>query len=496
MKIFGYSAFGYEGALVNVEADLRDGIPAVDIVGLADSSVKESRERMKIAIINSGLDFPQGRVLLSLSPADLKKEGASFDLAMAMAVLDAQNSACSTDSWLCYGELELSGNLRPVRGTYAALQTAVSCGIKKALVPADVSDAEIPDGITVWRIATLKDAWLAVHLASPGKSEKTKTSVPVSESEVAFPVDGTDGTIDDIKNPALVRAMMIAAAGRHHLLVVGKPGCGKTAALMHFPELLPALTNEESQSVARIHSIAGLFSSSNEIMRTPPFRMPHQTASIEGMCGGGVNCRPGEISLAHNGVLFLDEAAEFKASVLQMLRVPLETHSITLSRAGRSTVYPANFQLLMATNPCPCGNFGSETKLCLCSGKSIEQYWRKFSAPLLDRIAIRVYETEKQEGIQPTLAEMREKIAVATKIQRKRGIYNQNLSADKLISVCEMTGQAKTALDGVADISVRGRSNALRVARTIADLDGAEKIDVRHIEESIKLSAWTLPLMM
>lgn len=493
MKVYGYSPFGYEGALVTVETDLRHGIPAVDIVGLADGSVKESRERMKAAIKNSGFEFPQERVLISLVPADLRKEGAGFDLAMAMAVLYAQNPvAHATDSLLCYAELELSGRLRPVRGTYAALESALSHGITKAIVPVSVPDAEIPDGITVCRAITLGEAWHIATSADGGTAPKAPARP--AECGIEFPVTFEEGTIDDIKKPELVRAMMIAAAGRHHLLAVGMPGCGKTLALQHFSELLPALTNEEMQSVKRIHSIAGLMSGDETKSVIPPFRQPHQTASLEGMCGGGPNCRPGEISLAHNGVLFLDEAAEFRSSVLQMLRVPLETGAISLSRAGRTAVYPAKFQLLMATNPCPCGNYGSSERICLCSSKSVEQYWNKFSAPLLDRIAIRIYVKSSDESHieQLSLAQMREKIAKATEKQRKRGAYNQKLTPYEINEFCTLTDRAKAVFEGLKDISEREKSNVLKVARTIADLDEVEKIESGHIEEAARLATWKL----
>lgn len=498
MNIYSYSPFGYEGAIVSVEAVAKDGIFALDIVGLADGQVKESRERVKAAIKNSGFAlFPERRVLLSLSPADLKKEGAGFDLAMAMAVLCAQDSnsaARVTDSWLCYAELELSGNLRPVRGTYAALESGLSKGIKKAIVPSCIPNAEIPQGMTAYRVDTLKDAWHVMTLFVP--PFKCDLPEPRKTDEIEFCEASQDETIDNVKNPALVRAMMIAAAGRHHLLAVGSPGCGKTVALLRFPQLLPALTAGELQSVKRIHSIAGLMSGGE--MKFPPFRMPHQSASLEGMVGGGVQCRPGEISLAHNGVLFLDEAAEFRSSVLQMLRVPLESQKIALSRAGRSAVYPANFQLLMAANPCPCGNYGGDERACLCSSTSVENYWRKFSAPLIDRIPIRVHVKPGSDcGEQPTLASMREKIAAATIAQRKRGVYNQRLSIEQTASFCVLTDGAKEDFDamGARNVSEREKSNALKVARTIADLNGSEKIEKEHLAEAAALATWRLSLM-
>ena len=295
----------------------------------------------------------------------------------------------------------------------------------------------------------------------------------------------------------LIRALQIAAAGGHNLLAVGAPGCGKTMAIQKFPAINPVLTMEEAQSVTRIWSLAGLIKPNNPLIRIPPFRIPHQTASVEGMCGGGVNCRPGEISLAHNGVLFLDEAAEFRSSVLQMLRVPLESESITLSRAGRSTTYPARFQLLMATNPCPCGNYGSKTKICLCSGKSIDQYWKKFSAPLLDRIDLRVFvenQSETQEEIEQrkdllTTEEIREGIARAVLAQRKRqGTKNARLSPQEILDYCVMEKDVRDVLDKAISrygFSPRAISSCIKVARTIADISGCEKIESLHLAEAV-----------
>lgn len=322
--------------------------------------------------------------------------------------------------------------------------------------------------------------------------------------------------------------MQVAAAGGHNLLAFGPPGCGKTLALTHFNELLPLLTVEEAQSSTRIHSIAGLLSPSEPLMRIPPFRMPHQTASMEGICGGGANCRPGEISLAHNGVLFFDEAAEFRSSVLQMLRVPVESGKITLSRAGRATVYPASFQLLLATNPCPCGNHGSETKICLCSGKAIAQYWKKFSAPLLDRIDIRIQVENSSSESQNTIpkdhpcescteqenckdcekkqsfdenfleeekavstGELRIPIATALKIQRVRqGKKNSNLSAQEVLTFCKLGKAEQNFFDECIrrnDFSQRAINSILKLGRTISDMEASPKITVEALKEAVSM---------
>lgn len=510
MKIFSFSPFGYEGSLVAVEVDIRRGIPAIDVVGLADGAVKESRERMKSAIRNSGFEFPLERVLISLSPADLKKEGAGFDLAIALAVLDAQQQDESDEAVLVMGELELSGQLRPVRGVHAAVSTAMAAGITKCIVSsANAEEAREVESMKVFAAENLTEAFGAIYdsklFVSGADLQKNGLSgagrgIPegsVKIGEVYFgPVDSEHEFAEILGQKRLIRALQIAAAGCHNLIAFGPPGCGKTLSIQKFTALQPLLTVEEAQSVTRIHSLAGLLQPSSPIIRMGAFRMPHQTASIEGMCGGGVNCRPGEISLAHNGVLFLDEAAEFKTSVLQMLRVPLESGSITLSRAGRTSIYPARFQLLMATNPCPCGNFGVPGKLCLCSARAVEMYWKKFSGPLLDRIDLRVSvegkstadRTDGTRGDNPSTAQLRQEIARAVEIQRKRGVKNGYLKPQEILQYCSLDKESKEYLEKqieLCDFSQRSVSGCLRLARTIADMKVEENIKLEHLQEAV-----------
>ncbi|WP_407426741.1 YifB family Mg chelatase-like AAA ATPase [Treponema sp.] len=548
MTIYSFSPFGYEGALVTVEVDLRRGIPAIDIVGLADGAVKESRERMKSAIRNSGFEFPMERVLISLSPADMKKEGAGFDLPLALAVLAAQHTNYQRDSEssdnstafgkepvLVMGELELSGAIRPVKAVHAAASTAVQAGITKCIVAqANAAEAREVAGMKVFGAANLTEAYDALFkpelFTGMKENDGSNFFLPKDSVEVngvLFPAEDRCLDFADIKNQKkLVRALQIAAAGGHNILAYGPPGCGKTLAMSRFSSILPLLTVEEAQSVTRIHSIAGLLRAEQPLLRITPVRMPHQTASVEGICGGGVNCRPGEISLAHNGVLFLDEAAEFKTSVLQMLRVPLENGSITLSRAGRTTVYPAKFQLLIATNPCPCGNYASESRICLCSLKSVEQYWRKFSGPLLDRIDIRIHVdnnpekiTVHEKSIHPceicteqencssckkiesvpadtekyriSSAELRKDIATAVLIQRKRqGKKNAGLTPQEILEHCQLGKTEQEILDRAVcsnNFSQRAVSSILKLSRTIADMDNSLKIKGEHLLEAVSL---------
>ena len=496
MAIYSFSPFGYEGSLVTVEVDLRRGIPAVDIIGLADGSVRESRERVRPAIINSGFEFPEERVLISLSPADLKKEGAGFDLPLALAVLSEKDDyPRSQDAKvMVMGKLELSGKLRPVRAVYPALSSAVSAGIRYAIIPKGCETA-IPKGIHVEYVEDLREAYDVLVKIDEAESPGTEFEESATEQEKEMKVEFDDipeDNLDSIEGHNRLKiAMAVAVAGRHHLLAYGTPGCGKTMILQHMSELMPKLLPEESQSVTRIHSIAGLLRPSEGFKTDRPFRMPHQTASIEGMCGGGANCKPGEISLAHNGVLFLDEAAEFKTSVLQMLRVPLESNSITLARAGRSTIFPARFQLVMATAPCPCGNYGSEDKICLCSAKSVEMYWRKFSGPLLDRIAIRFNaEDDEYSGDDYSLENLRRRIKTAWERQYKRqGKLNQDLNPQEVIEYIKTTDGVKEQLMNL-NFNMRSISNILKLARTLADMNDLEESDViteRHIDMALTI---------
>ncbi len=524
MQIIGFSPFGYEGSLVTVEVDLRRGIPAVDLVGLADNAVKEARERMRAAIRNSGFEFPPERVLISLSPADVKKEGAGFDLAIALAVLDVQqeNGASHTSAQsennsadcqiLVMGELELSGKIRPVRGIHCAISSALENGVRYCIIPEE--NAVEAGAFTEMNISTVKDLTEARYeymRLSAECAEKKKTSADERFSskidlfsgadEVEFaPVVEEEDFAFVSGQKELVRALQVAAAGGHNCMVFGPPGCGKTLALQRFPSLLPLLNGKDAAEVTRIYSIAGLLPPDVQLVRTPPFRIPHQGASLEGMVGGGIGCRPGEISLAHNGILFLDEAAEFRTSVLQSLRVPMETGKITLSRAGRHTIFPAQFQLLIATNPCPCGNYGSPDKVCLCNMKSVEQYWKKFSSPLLDRVDIRFPvmgnavslvksrdEINRHESL--SSAELRKDISRAVKTQYARqGKKNSRLSPEEIQYYCKLSTECKDILEKAVekyDFSARAVHSCMKLARTIADMAGVFDIREKDLEEAI-----------
>lgn len=533
MNIYSFSPFGYEGALVKVEIDLQRGIPGVNIVGLADNAVKESRDRMRAAIRNCGYDFPLEHVLVSLSPADLKKEGSGFDLAIALAVLLANDSNISdfinsedtdddnsnavskldrggdnANNILVMGELQLSGEVCPVKAVNAASSTAKEAGFTHCIVAAaNANEAREAMGMRVFGAATLTEAFDALKRIGKADEPFTEKSTQSKEECVPEGSENIDGVMfapveegcefgDIIGQKNLVRGLQIAAAGGHNVFAVGAPGCGKTMAMKKFGALLPLLTVQEAQSTTRIYSLAGLIRPAEPLVRVAPFRSPHQSATNEGMCGGGAHCAPGEISLAHNGALFMDEAAEFHPKVLQSLRVPLESGEVTLSRAGRSTTYPAAFQMLMAANPCPCGNMGSPIKMCMCSTRAIELYWKKFSMPLLDRVDIRMIVrnelSEDKASDAPhskTTRELRVDIARAVKVQRKRQrCRNARLNTQEVNSLCQTTKSAKAMLDRASvavGFSQRGVASCLKIARTIADMAGESVIDDVHMKEAI-----------
>jgi len=463
MAIYSFSNFGYEGALVTVEVDLRRGIPATDIVGLADGEVKASRERVQAAIRNSGLEYPNERVLISLSPADLKKEGAGFDLPIALGVLQKK----FTENVLVMGELELSGAIRPVRGVHAACSTALASGIQYAIVPMENLNEALESGIKAIGCNTLSEAF---NLPEELSTRKIAT-VDSYDETITFREPDAEQKIEMTEKEML--ALVVGASGRFNMMFFGSPGCGKTILMQYMQYLTPSLTEEESKFVKRIYSLAGL-PIKDETKVYPPFRMPHQTASIEGICGGGPNCRPGEITLAHNGILFLDEAAEFRSSVLQMLRVPLENKTISLSRAGRTTVYPANFQLLMALNPCPCGNYGSKDKICLCSQKSVDLYWKKLGGPLLDRVPIRLHiDPEEEERKEYSLEELQSYVKKATEKSREIGTSFCDLTVEQIVDIMPVNIYERlTKIAGEYGWSERRRYDLYRVWITIVSAFG------------------------
>lgn len=479
--IYSFSPFGYDGSIVSVEVDLRHGIPATDIVGISDGAVKETRERVQSAIRNSGLDYPSERVLLSLSPADLKKEGTGFDLSIALGVLQKQ----FTEDVLVMGELELSGAIRPVRGIHAACSTALASGIQYAIVPMENLNEALESGIKTIGCATLSDAYKlpedlsTIKFATVSKYDET-ISFRELDTEYKDKINLTEKEM---------LALVVGASGRFNMMFFGSPSSGKTRLMQYMQYLTPSLTEEESEYVKRIYSLAG-YGNKDENKVYPPFRIPHQTASIEGICGGGPNCRPGEITLAHNGVLFLDEAAEFRSSVLQMLRVPLENKTITLSRAGRCTTYPANFQLLLALNPCPCGNFGSKDKICLCSSKSVELYWKKLSGPLLDRVSIRLHIDQSEgERKEYSLEKLQSYVKRATEESRRIGTSFRDLTVEQIQEMIPVNVfERLTKIAQEKELSYHRRYDLCKIWITIVSAFGdSEEKYFEDIDKAVEL---------
>ena len=517
MGVMAYMPFGAGGIIIRVEADIRRGIPGVDISGLAEGAVREARDRVRAAFRNSGFSFPLDRILINLAPAGLKKDGAALDLPIALSVMAAAGIAPVLGNLLVMGELELSGRIRPVRGVLAAIAAGLAEGITEFIVPAENSGEAAIMTEKGARFTAAENLQGAVHALfvreETGVLPASSCTEVHTAAETADAAAENNGDFADVRGQAVYkRALEIAAAGGHNVLAFGPPGAGKTMLARRLPSIMAALTPDEAVEVTRLYSLAGPFSDNggsrsqrfiDRLITNPPFRAPHHSASAEGILGGGRIPRPGEISLAHFGVLFMDEAPEFRINVLQALREPLEDRVISIVRAEGPVRLPAEFQLLMTANSCPCGRLGiRETdSACFCSPEEISRYWRKFGGALLDRVEIRtailppkIDEMGRQSNSCEERSEIiARRVRAAVEIQRQRFSgttirRNALLPAGKAASMCPMSEKAQSAFHiAIAKLGLSGRAyhGILRVARTIADLEGKEIIETEHVLEAV-----------
>ncbi|MBE7471758.1 MAG: magnesium chelatase [Anaerolineae bacterium] len=496
-KVTSCAIVGLEGVLIEVEVDIARGLPSMTIVGLPDTAVQESRERVRAAIKNSGLSFPAERVTVNLAPADIRKAGPAYDLPIAVGLLLASERIFGDVSQaILMGELSLDGGVRHVSGVLPMANLAKQAGFSTLVVPAeDAAEASLIEGLTIYPVETLLQ--LVDHLTGHKKLTPHQPNFSLEADD--FPSFATD--LAEIKGQEHVkRALEIAAAGGHNMLMSGPPGAGKTLIARSMPGILPKLTIEEALDVTRIYSVADQLSPDEPLVRHRPFRAPHHTVSYAGLVGGGRWPKPGEISLAHRGVLFLDELPEFGTRMLEMLRQPLEDKIVAISRSAGSLTYPANFTLIASMNPCPCGYFGDSVKECTCSVAMVKGYQKKISGPLIDRIDIHVevprvpFEKLSSQRVGEPSARVRERVEAARAIQRERfeGTTlqtNADMGPAEIRKFCPIdetsTNLLKAAMQQM-QLSARAYHRILKLARTIADLAGAEQIKTAHIAEAIQ----------